>query len=899
MKKYSIILSLLFFSVFFYLIPNNVYAAWEKYENNPVLYSSSSGEWDSEGILLPFAIYDEGKFKLWYSGFDGFTTRIGYAWSDDGITWAYDENNPVLSPNLTTEIHYSDPSVIHNDSGYIMWLTVQKNDGSYVIKISNSVDEISWTNPIEININQTWQSSGTFVQPSVIKLGDNYLMWYSAQQNGVWKIGYATSENGTDWTNYANPVLESTKPWEGTNLGSGKVIFRDNVYEIYYHAGDPPSIGYATSGDGIEWNKTEDNLIITAEVGKFDSQRVLSPSIVYSDNLLNDYLFYTGNNGTDWSIGLATSGEIKEPLKPIILLPGLFGSWNSDAIIHGENPPQSEWIMTLFINDYQGLIDTLESAGYINGENLFIFNYDWRDRIEDTSSELNNFIQNTVLPKNPDGNIKLVGHSLGGLIARTYTQNYPTDDIEEVIAVGSPHSGAVQAYKAWEGGVVENNNFWERLALDIIINLNRNGHLTDKDVIREIVPSTQDILPTFDFLRNNQNFLIPATSLIQQNTYLAQQENGFPNIYDKFYAIYGHKNETPEGFEITNPDFIENILGLWQDGKPTNTVFSDFGDETVLAKSATRSADPSSVIENANHRELITTEDGIGEIIDKLDIDVNEIITPEPTADIFPSLFMAIQSPAEFSISGPSGNFSSTDGYIFVPNVIGGNYSIKVNGTGSGIYTLYSGITTDTDSFWKMIINTTQNGQTDNYNLIVNTNTLNTSYIIDTNGSFYLDQAYEIIEKLKINYPHWSLTLASHSIKSSQNNLNKNNYKKSAQSIPTAIKHIISFAKKQSTAYPRNTAYEAITNLSNAYETFKKLSKEIPNNVRIQGELLGLEGLIKAAEVKLKIKGNELKADSFLKANSLLNEAKIDIQNKNYFAAEIKIFIIKELLSEI
>jgi predicted GH43/DUF377 family glycosyl hydrolase len=75
--------------------------SWTK-KSAPVLTASPSG-WDSRGdVYSPSVIYDGSVYGMWYTGTT--TTgrvvqqHIGYATSQDGVTWTKDPNSPVLSP---------------------------------------------------------------------------------------------------------------------------------------------------------------------------------------------------------------------------------------------------------------------------------------------------------------------------------------------------------------------------------------------------------------------------------------------------------------------------------------------------------------------------------------------------------------------------------------------------------------------------------------------------------------------------------------------------------------------------------------------------------------------------------------------------------------------------------
>jgi len=61
-----------------------------------VLLAGDDGEWDDAGVAAPSVFYDNGRFQMWYQGFDGQTWRTGRATSVDGLTWERDPRNPVF-----------------------------------------------------------------------------------------------------------------------------------------------------------------------------------------------------------------------------------------------------------------------------------------------------------------------------------------------------------------------------------------------------------------------------------------------------------------------------------------------------------------------------------------------------------------------------------------------------------------------------------------------------------------------------------------------------------------------------------------------------------------------------------------------------------------------------------
>ena len=96
--------------------------------------------------------------------------------------------------------------------------------------------------------------------------GDGYKAWYMGSHGttGVDSIGYAESPDGIVWTKRPDPVLEpGTQPDTGeADLLNPGVVFDGTTYHMWYN-GDYPNvatkIGYAYSGDGIEWTKHRGN----------------------------------------------------------------------------------------------------------------------------------------------------------------------------------------------------------------------------------------------------------------------------------------------------------------------------------------------------------------------------------------------------------------------------------------------------------------------------------------------------------------------------------------------------------------------------------------------------------------------------------------------------------------
>jgi predicted GH43/DUF377 family glycosyl hydrolase len=136
----------------------------------------------------------------------------------------------------------------------------------------------------------------------------------------------------TSWQRYeGNPVLIPKADWEAGGNINNTVVKIGNEYKHWFTGiGNRFRIGIATSTDGIHWQKSNANPVLDVGTpGEFDSEHVYNPMVVYHDGLY--WMWYAGNNGTNWQIGLATSIDgvqwKKHPNNPVLKI-GAAGKWD-------------------------------------------------------------------------------------------------------------------------------------------------------------------------------------------------------------------------------------------------------------------------------------------------------------------------------------------------------------------------------------------------------------------------------------------------------------------------------------------------------------------------------------------------------------------------------------------
>lgn len=306
---------------------------WQKYKGNPVLVPTESWE-AAYGVIGPRVLKIGGLYKVWYNGLD-FRRQIGLATSTDGIHWTKSSADPVLSNGQPCDfdsehVHYG--PVLFHDEQYWFWYSGH-NGQHWQIGLAISEDGIHWTkhpdNPVlAVGSNGEWDAYGV-ISPAVIFDGHSFKMWYNGNGSElVLAAGYAESSDGVHWTKYPhNPIL-TPRPntWESDAVGMGPVLFFDGKYHAWYGGRQGEvrsSIGYATSADGIAWERFASNPVIEpGEHDDWDSTTLGGFWVLRENDVFK--MWYSGRRDDIWKIGYAVSAPMT-PTERLIFLPRVYG----------------------------------------------------------------------------------------------------------------------------------------------------------------------------------------------------------------------------------------------------------------------------------------------------------------------------------------------------------------------------------------------------------------------------------------------------------------------------------------------------------------------------------------------------------------------------------------------
>ena len=288
--------------------------------------------------------------------FDCLTQGFAYATSDDGLRF----DDTYLRPeHLETEytVLVLDPSdATWAPSGLETASVLRLEDGTYrmyftghsalqegspypvydAIGMAESPDGITWTThpgPV-FEAENAWERicldaecatvAGGVLEPSVLWNADaqRFEMWYAgwglpADSFISYRIGRATSADGITWQRDPAPVLDvgPLGTWDEAWVSHVNVVKTGDRYHMFYHGSSladlavcddvqcdgytPGSIGYATSADGVAWERRDAPFVNRLDYAPH-AFFVGGPAPVVRDDRVELYVF--GNPDADTAL---------------------------------------------------------------------------------------------------------------------------------------------------------------------------------------------------------------------------------------------------------------------------------------------------------------------------------------------------------------------------------------------------------------------------------------------------------------------------------------------------------------------------------------------------------------------------------------------------------------------
>jgi pimeloyl-ACP methyl ester carboxylesterase len=282
----------------------------------------------------------------------------------------------------------------------------------------------------------------------------------------------------------------------------------------------------------------------------------------------------------------AAAARTRADSPTIYLLPGILGSqlglprgagqppdvlWvDPDDIVNGRltelHPEHPTGLTPLgaVIYNYLALKLRLKAAGYP----VVLYDYDWRADILSLGRALAE-----RLNSDPAEHLVLIGHSMGGLLARAALEacdrTLGPERVQRVIGIGAPHGGSIAAVQALRAtypvvcrlAAIDRQHDAQTLTMNVF------RHFLS---LYQMLPQDTAMLDLFDATNWPQAGATPDAALLRQarsfNSQLAPADQ-------RFYSIIGTGQRTVTGLQLQNGQFLYEI--------------SSAGDGTVASSRAT------------------------------------------------------------------------------------------------------------------------------------------------------------------------------------------------------------------------------------------------------------------------------------------------------------------------
>jgi beta-1,2-mannobiose phosphorylase / 1,2-beta-oligomannan phosphorylase len=258
--------------------------------SNPVFEGTGKNTWDRQIRERGYILFEDGIYKLWYTGYNGpesVSKYLGYATSNDGITWTRYSEKPIFSDKWTEDMF-----VIKNEGIYYMYAEGE-NDIAHLLV---SDDGINWNEQGDLVIRKVNGESipGPYGTPTAWIENGKWYLFYERNDEGIW---LARSTDHKNWTNILDEPVIKKGPGgtDATQIAANQVIKYKGRYYIYYHGyPDPKSAdnkypalwtsNVAMSTDLIHWVKYPENPIVEGDHS--------SPVMVFDGNRFRLYTMH-------------------------------------------------------------------------------------------------------------------------------------------------------------------------------------------------------------------------------------------------------------------------------------------------------------------------------------------------------------------------------------------------------------------------------------------------------------------------------------------------------------------------------------------------------------------------------------------------------------------------------
>lgn len=351
---------------------------------------------------------------------------------------------------------------------------------------------------------------------------------------------------------------------------------------------------------------------------------------------------HSGTQRIDVRLGAANQFfiSIRGQKAPVILVPGMMDSWDNAALAAPTLPkefPAKRERLTIYQDsfswhDIRGVPVPIPNTGWDHlkdelAADYAVFECPWDWRMTLNAPDPRNGAtawQQYLIPAIDEAKritgysqVRLVSHSMGGLLARSYLASNSYEqrhDVSHLVMIGTPHEGAAPAYRLWFGGDASASAAYSLAAENVFERSHtgfraweRSSAIDKAYFFHTEIPSLKELLPIYPCLRAPEatEFEDPWSSIFPR-VWSHVETSPLYSLRAAPLGIEAKRvralllasralDETPTLITVTsnagNTGYFDgkgNLVLLYPDGIPLATTARDMGpgDGTVALQSA-------------------------------------------------------------------------------------------------------------------------------------------------------------------------------------------------------------------------------------------------------------------------------------------------------------------------
>ena len=290
---------------------------FQKHSANPIYGDAETGTL-FDVFVTP---QDGGRLRMDFSW--RMHDSVAVAFSDDGIHWSAPRTTLAPNPASGWEDAINRNCVLKTGERYQMWYTGQARGHSF-IGYAESDDGLTFhrvgTEPV-LFPERPWEGASV-MNPCVLFENGVYRMWYSAGETYEPNVlAYAESSDGIHWRKSPiNPIFVCApqNSYERERIGGCQVLAHAELGYLLFYIGyrdiHTACICCARSDNGVtQFRRCKQNPLVAPTPDTWDADSCYKPSALF-DTLRNEWrIWYNGRHGGMEYIGLACKpGEFKK-----------------------------------------------------------------------------------------------------------------------------------------------------------------------------------------------------------------------------------------------------------------------------------------------------------------------------------------------------------------------------------------------------------------------------------------------------------------------------------------------------------------------------------------------------------------------------------------------------------